>query len=41
MHATRLRIFISSVQKELAEERRSVKAFINNDPLLHGMRAAA
>ena len=30
----RLRIFVSSVQKELAEERRAVKAFILNDPLL-------
>ena len=27
-------IFISSVQKELAEERREVKNFILNDPLL-------
>lgn len=31
---TRLRIFISSVQKELAEERHAIKAFIENDPLL-------
>jgi len=28
------KIFISSVQKELAEERRAVKVFIENDPLL-------
>ncbi|MGD0094828.1 MAG: DUF4062 domain-containing protein [Planctomycetota bacterium] len=34
MPATRLRIFVSSVQKELAAERRAVKAFIENDPLL-------
>lgn len=34
MPATQLRIFISSVQKELAEERHAVKAFIENDPLL-------
>ncbi len=34
MAATRLKIFISSVQKELAEERRAIKAFIENDPLL-------
>ena len=34
MSATRLRIFVSSVQKELAEERRAAKAFIDNDPLL-------
>jgi hypothetical protein len=27
-------IFISSVQKELAEERRALKAFIEGDPLL-------
>lgn len=31
---TPLRIFISSVQKELTEERHAVKAFIENDPLL-------
>lgn len=31
---TRLRIFVSSVQKELAEERRAVKAFVENDALL-------
>lgn len=30
----KLRIFVSSVQKELAEERRAVKAFIQKDPLL-------
>ena len=30
----KLRIFVSSVQKELAEERRSIKDFILNDPLL-------
>ena len=29
-----LRIFISSVQKELAEERRAVKDFITSDPLM-------
>lgn len=34
MRATRLRIFISSVQKELAEERHAVRVFIENDPLL-------
>ena len=28
------RLFISSVQKELTEERRAVKNFITNDPLL-------
>ncbi len=28
------RIFISSVQKEMGEERRAVKVFIENDPLL-------
>jgi len=31
---TSLGIFISSVQKELAQERQSVKEFIENDPLL-------
>lgn len=31
---TSLGIFISSVQKELAEERHAVKVFIENDPLL-------
>ena len=35
MSAARLKIFISSVQKELAEERCAVKAFIESDPLLH------
>jgi len=35
MSAPRGSIFISSVQKELAKERRAVKAFIENDPLLH------
>jgi predicted HTH transcriptional regulator len=30
----KLRIFVSSVQKELAEERRTVKEFILHDPLL-------
>lgn len=34
MAVTRLRIFISSVQKELADERRAVKAFVEADPLL-------
>jgi len=34
MPATRLKIFISSVQKELADERRAVADFIRNDPLL-------
>jgi hypothetical protein len=34
MPATRLKIFISSVQKELQEERRAVKAFVEGDPLL-------
>ncbi|RZB35119.1 MAG: ATP-dependent DNA helicase RecG [Desulfobacteraceae bacterium Eth-SRB1] len=34
MPATRLKIFISSVQKELAEERHAVKDFITHDPLL-------
>ena len=29
-----LQVFISSVQKELAEERRAVKDFITSDPLL-------
>ena len=32
--ATRLGIFVSSVQKELAEERRAVKSFVESDPLL-------
>ena len=35
MPATRLRIFVSSVQMELAEERRAVKSFVEGDPLLH------
>ena len=35
MPVTRLRIFISSVQKELAEERKAIKTFIEGDPLLH------
>ncbi len=34
MPATRLKIFVSSVQKELADERRAVADFIRNDPLL-------
>lgn len=34
MPATRLKIFISSVQKELATQRRAVKDFITHDPLL-------
>ncbi len=34
MPATPYKIFISSVQKELAEERRAVKDFIIHDPLL-------
>lgn len=34
MPATQYKIFISSVQKELAAERRAVKDFINHDPLL-------
>lgn len=34
MPATRLKIFISSAQKELETERRAVKTFIENDPLL-------
>lgn len=34
MAATQLKIFVSSAQKELAEERHAVKAFIENDPLL-------
>ena len=31
----KLKVFISSVQKELADCRRAVKTFIENDPLLH------
>jgi ATP-dependent DNA helicase RecG len=34
MSLSRSSIFISSVQKELAQDRRAVKAFIENDPLL-------
>ena len=34
MSDTQYKIFISSVQKELAEERRGIKDFINHDPLL-------
>ena len=34
MPTTRLSIFISSVQKELSEERRTLKDYIMNDPLL-------
>ena len=34
MTATRLKIFVSSVQKELAEDRRALKAFIEDDNLL-------
>jgi ATP-dependent DNA helicase RecG len=34
MPATRYKIFISSVQKELGAERRAVKDFITHDPLL-------
>ena len=34
MPTTRLQIFISSVQKELAEDRRAAKTFIERDPLL-------
>lgn len=34
MPETRLGVFVSSVQKELAEERRAVKSFIECDPLL-------
>jgi len=34
MPATQYKIFISSVQKELAAERRAVKDFITHDPLL-------
>jgi hypothetical protein len=32
---TRFRVFISSVQKELAAERRAVKEFVLHDPLLN------
>ena len=31
---TRASIFVSSVQKDLAEERRAMKAFVEGDPLL-------
>src|SRR4029077_7745403 len=31
---TTARIFVSSVQEELADERRAVKAFVQGDPLL-------
>jgi predicted HTH transcriptional regulator len=34
MPAARLKIFVSSVQKELADERRAVKSFVESDPLL-------
>ena len=34
MPAAQSKIFISSVQKELANERRTVKSFMENDPLL-------
>jgi hypothetical protein len=34
MNTTLSTIFVSSVQKELAEDRRSVKAFIEGDPML-------
>jgi len=34
MVAKRMRLFISSVQKELHEERRGIKDYIMNDPLL-------
>jgi predicted HTH transcriptional regulator len=34
MPTKRLRIFISSAQKELAEERRALKSFVEGDPLL-------
>ena len=34
MPAARYKIFISSVQGELAEERRAVKSFITQDPLV-------
>ncbi len=30
----KISVFVSSVQKELAEERRAVKEFITRDPLL-------
>lgn len=34
MPPTRLRIFLSSVQKELAKDRRAIRSLIENDPLL-------
>jgi len=34
MPAARLKIFVSSVQKELVDERRAVKSFVTSDPLL-------
>lgn len=34
MPTTRLKIFVSSVQKELADERRALKSFVESDPLL-------
>lgn len=34
MPATQFRMFISSVQKELAKERRALKSFVEGDPLL-------
>ncbi|MBN1106137.1 MAG: DUF4062 domain-containing protein [Deltaproteobacteria bacterium] len=34
MNTNLLSVFVSSVQKEMAEDRRSVKAFIEGDPLL-------
>jgi hypothetical protein len=34
MAAPRMRLFISSVQKELQMERRAVKDFVQGDPLL-------
>jgi ATP-dependent DNA helicase RecG len=35
MSEAQYKIFISSVQKELAEERRGIKDFITHDPLLN------
>ena len=32
--STKFRIFVSSVQKELAAERRALKAYVHRDPLL-------
>ena len=34
MSAEKIKVFVSSVQKELDPERRAVKDFIRNDPLL-------